>query len=65
MGLHGKHVGEGSLTPHIDVEFDDRVEEYVCATGICRILIGSTESYWTAKCWCGILSQSVIYRSEP
>ncbi|KAF8551211.1 ATP-dependent DNA ligase [Imleria badia] len=27
--LYGKHVGEGSLTPHIDAAFDDRVEEII------------------------------------
>ncbi|KAF8433261.1 ATP dependent DNA ligase domain-containing protein [Boletus edulis BED1] len=27
--LYGKHVGEGSLTPHIDAVFDDRVEEII------------------------------------
>ncbi|KAF8422329.1 DNA ligase N terminus-domain-containing protein [Boletus edulis BED1] len=29
MGLYGKHVGEGSLTPHIDAVFDDRAEEII------------------------------------
>ncbi|KAI9457174.1 ATP dependent DNA ligase domain-containing protein [Boletus coccyginus] len=28
-GLYGKHVGEGSLTPHIDAAFDSRVEEII------------------------------------
>ncbi|KAH0836355.1 DNA ligase 4 [Lanmaoa asiatica] len=27
--LYGKHVGAGSLTPHIDAAFDDRVEEII------------------------------------
>ena len=27
--LYGKHVGTGSLTPYIDVAFDERVDEYV------------------------------------
>ncbi|KAG9310602.1 DNA ligase 4 [Chiua virens] len=29
IGLYGKHVGEGSLTPHIDAAFDERVEEII------------------------------------
>jgi DNA ligase 4 len=27
--LYGKHVGTGSLTPHIAKAFDERVDEYV------------------------------------
>ncbi|KAG9310590.1 hypothetical protein JVU11DRAFT_9151 [Chiua virens] len=29
IGLYGKYVGEGSLTPHIDAAFDERVEEII------------------------------------
>ncbi|KAF8119257.1 ATP dependent DNA ligase domain-containing protein, partial [Boletus edulis] len=29
VGLYGKQVGEGSLTPHIDAVFGDRVEEII------------------------------------